>query len=102
MAQTETTSHPGFVESPADRDADRPPIQKATEREREHFRKIGRWKHEGHIEALERHMARGANERLAYSVFMSRRYSHVPTWFERQDDPSPFYERAKQLGFYRA
>ena len=77
------------------------PKHMVSEHDREHFRKIGRWKHEGHGEALKRHMARSGNERLAYSVLMNRRYERLPTWSQRQDDPSPFYERAKELGFYR-
>jgi hypothetical protein len=80
-------------------DADRPKL--ASEHDREHFRKIGRWKAESHREAFERHMALSLEERLVFSLGWTLRELPGSKWGRDEDDPSRFYDRARRLGLYR-
>lgn len=70
-----------------------------SDREREHLRRLGELKASSHAEATAAHLALPLEERLARSVALMRRFlASAPP---RQDDPSPFYERARRLGLYR-
>lgn len=75
-------------------------VAKASARDREHFRKIGRWKHESHQAAFRRHMALPIEERLVVSL--ARAIGELPGWrWGREDDtPEAFYDRARRLGLY--
>lgn len=70
-----------------------------SDREREHLRRIGELKARSHADALAEHLALPLAERLARSVALMRRF--LASTPPREDDPSPFYERAKRLGLYR-
>lgn len=70
--------------------------------DREYMRRIGRYKHESHQEAIRAHRELPANARLAIARRITADCRAFPTWDHRIDDPSPFYERAKALGMYRA
>jgi hypothetical protein len=73
------------------------------ERDRAHFRAIGRWKYESHQEALEEHLAKSGSERL---IDAFRMMLEGP-WFEPRfpgpdnDRPEELYDRARKLGLYR-
>ena len=73
----------------------------ASEWDRAYMRRLGRYKHESHEQARLEHLACAPNDRLASGFMMWAWAAKAPTWSFRVDDPSPFYERAKQLGFYR-
>jgi hypothetical protein len=61
--------------------------------------RIGAWKAESHAAALAHHLALPLAERLARSWALYE--AHRESLTEREDDPSPFYARARALGLYR-
>jgi hypothetical protein len=72
----------------------------ASERDREQFRRIGAAKAESHAEALAAHLALPLHERLerSWELYLRFRDPDAPP---RDDDPTPFYERARARGLYR-
>ncbi len=68
-------------------------------RDREVFRKLGEAKAEAHGDALAAHLALPLEERLERSWALYLRYRD-PNEPERDDDPTPFYDRARALGMY--
>ncbi|MCA9821033.1 MAG: hypothetical protein KC482_01675 [Dehalococcoidia bacterium] len=76
--------------------------KRASERDKEHFRKIGRWKAESHRIALEEHLAKSPSERLVAALAMTLRgpYFPGPAAGDETERP-PIYERAERLGLYR-
>jgi hypothetical protein len=71
-----------------------------SERDREQFRRIGEHKEESHRQAEERHRALPLAERLARSWALYLAFRSEASE-RRDDDPSRFYLRARQLGLYR-
>lgn len=73
----------------------------ASDREREHMRRIGEYKAASHRSAQDRHLALTLSERLerSWQLYLEGR-EHVAT-DRRDDDPSPFYEKARKLGLYK-
>ena len=69
--------------------------------DRECMRRIGAAKAESHAEAAARHRALPLRERLrrSWALYLAGR-SALPHG-ERDDDPTPFYDRARALGLYR-
>jgi hypothetical protein len=70
-----------------------------SDREREYMRRIGAAKAASHADATARHRALPLDERLRRSwelYLRGRATAHI-----RDDDPTPFYERARRLGLYR-
>lgn len=69
-----------------------------TSRDREHMRRIGAAKAGSHGEALARHLALTLDERLrrSWDMYLGGRAS--ANLSAREDDPSPFYRRARELG----
>ena len=72
-----------------------------SERDRDYFRRLGEWKAASHAEALREHLAKTPLERIEASIDLWRRFSNHPRSDLRIDDPTPFYDRARQLGFYK-
>jgi len=71
-----------------------------SERDRAHMQRIGAYKAESHAEAQARHLALPLSERLRRSWALSE--GHRDTLHpDRDDDPTPFYDRARALGLYR-
>ena len=64
----------------------------------EYFRRIGDSKRRAHEAALQEHLALTLDERLdrSWSLAIVAAEWDSP----RDDDPSPFYERARALGLY--
>ena len=60
--------------------------------------RVASYKAESHAEAQERHRALPLDERLRRSWELYLAGSAVGSSRERDDDPSPFYERARALG----
>ena len=73
----------------------------AGERERDHLRRIGAYKAESHREAEARHLALSLSERLERSWQLYLEGRSAAALERRDDDPSPFYEKARALGLYR-
>jgi hypothetical protein len=73
----------------------------ADDRERDHMRRIGAYKAASHDEARARHLALSLSERLASSWQLYLEGRSAAALARRDDDPSPFYERARALGLYR-
>lgn len=76
-------------------------MPKASDREREYMRRIGEYKEASHREATERHLALPIGERLARSWALYLAFRSTASSDRRDDDPSPFYARARDLGLYR-
>lgn len=74
-----------------------------SERDREHFRKIGRWNEELRMEDLREHLARSGNERLVAAFRLMLRGPYFVARYELPDDdhPEELYDRARKLGLYR-
>jgi hypothetical protein len=75
-----------------------PPSVAVSERDREHFRRLGALKAASHAEAQAAHLALPMVERLrrSWALYLV----HRAAFAGRQDDPSPFYDRARELGLY--
>ncbi|MCL4684561.1 hypothetical protein KJ059_07380 [Myxococcota bacterium] len=69
--------------------------------DREFMRRIGEAKAASHADAAARHRALPLRERLqrSWALYLAGR-SALPD-AERDDDPTPFYDRARALGLYR-
>jgi hypothetical protein len=72
-----------------------------SERDREVMRRIGAAKAASHVEAAARHSALPLVERLrrSWALYLAGRAARTPE--TREDDPTPFYERARKLGMYQ-
>ncbi len=75
-------------------------MEKASERDKEYMRRLGRYVAEANEAAREAWLALPPAERIARSERLCREY-RTKAGVERalrEDDPSPFYERARRLG----
>ncbi len=72
-----------------------------SERDRDTMRRIGAAKLASHAEATARHRALPLGERLRRSLALSERGRAVAGKPAADDDPSPFYNRARARGLYR-
>lgn len=71
-----------------------------SEKDREHFRRIGEWKRESHEWALREQMARSGFERLVHCLRAAQTFRS--SFREASDDdPGALMQRAKELGLYR-
>ncbi|MCO5202709.1 MAG: hypothetical protein M9925_13510 [Chloroflexi bacterium] len=71
-----------------------------SERDREHFRKIGRYVVDANRAAREEWLALPGTERIAKSEQLARRYrtrERVEAALA-EDNPAPLYKRARRLG----
>jgi len=68
--------------------------------DREYFRRLGALQAEGSAERLARHRALSVEDRLRRSLALSAAAMGVARRDRRDDDPTPFYERARRLGLY--
>ena len=72
-----------------------------TEKDREHFRRWGEWKREGHEAATRENLARTAEERLIVSLAVAIGAKSLDRWGRKFDVPLARYTRAKELGLAR-
>lgn len=75
-------------------------IPKASERDREYMRRLGKYVEEANEAAREEWLKLPGAERIVRSQELSRRYrtrERVEAALAK-DDPSPLYERARRLG----
>ena len=72
------------------------------ERDREFMRRVGAAKAASHAEVAARHRALPIVERLrrSWALYLAGRSSSMPQ-ARADDDPTPFYDRARTLGLYR-
>ena len=70
-----------------------------SQREQEFIRRIGTYKGDSHAAAAAEHRALPLEERLqrSWQLYLSSRDYAANV----DDDPSPFYDRARALGLYR-
>jgi hypothetical protein len=71
-----------------------------SERDRAYMRRLGTYKAAAHADAQARHRELPMSERLrrSWALYEAHRHTLPPV---REDDPTPFYDRARALGFYR-
>jgi hypothetical protein len=74
---------------------------RVSERDREHFRKLGRWKYESHREAFLRHMELPIAERLVRSIAWTLDELPAWKWPRNGDGPGALHKRARELGLAR-
>ncbi len=69
-----------------------------SEHDRAFMARVARYKAESHAEAQARHLTLPLDERLrrSWELYLGGRAAEGTR--ERDDDPSPFYERARALG----
>jgi len=69
-----------------------------SEHDRAFMARVASYKAESHAEAQARHLALPLDERLrrSWELYLAGRADGASR--ERDDDPSPFYERARALG----
>ena len=72
-----------------------------SDKDREYMRRIGVYKALSHREAQAEHLAASLDERLRRSWRLYERYRHRVQRADPTDDPTPFYERARELGLYK-
>lgn len=74
---------------------------KVSASDRDYMRRIAEAKAASHAEAAARHRALPLRERLrrSWEIFLAGRSAQGPA--DRDDDPTPFYDRARALGLYR-
>ena len=63
------------------------------------MKRIGAYESQAHADAQAEHLALPLAERLARSWALYE--SHRASLRRRDDDPTPFYARARRLGLYR-
>ncbi len=68
-------------------------------RDRAYMERIGAYESQAHADAQAEHLALPLAERLARSWALYE--SHRSSLRRRDDDPTPFYARARSLGLYR-
>lgn len=75
-------------------------VMSVSERDREYMRRIGEAKAASHADAAAAQRALALAERLqrSWSLYLACRSTIRD---DRDDDPRPFYERARALGLYR-
>ncbi|MBT6275518.1 MAG: hypothetical protein HOI95_15455 [Chromatiales bacterium] len=65
-----------------------------------YMQRLGEYKLISRTQASEAHLSQGVGARLQASWRLWLRYRGRFDERSRVDDPSPFYQRARQLGFY--
>lgn len=70
-----------------------------SDKDREYMRRLGVYKELSHREAQAEHLSLSLDERLRRSWRLYQRYRHLVRR-DDQDDPTPFYDRARELGLY--
>lgn len=73
----------------------------ASDRDREYMRRLGEYKAESHRDAQARHLALTLSERLERSWQLYLEGREHAALDRRDDDPSPFYAKARKLGLYK-
>ncbi len=72
-----------------------------SERDFDYMRRLGRFQEEGRKKRAAYHASLSLEERLARSLELSRAFLSRARVEARHDDPTPSYDRARKLGFYR-
>jgi hypothetical protein len=73
----------------------------ASDRDKRYFARIGALKEASHARAASAHQALSLDERLSRSWALYLAHRAAADLARRDDDPSPFYDRARRLGLYR-
>lgn len=75
---------------------------RVSDRDREYMRRLGEAEAEAHDQRLAEHLALDLAGRLRRSMALARQFWRSANHDKRHDDPTPFYDRARRLGLYRA
>lgn len=73
----------------------------ASDRDKAYFERIGAIKDALHQETTQRHRSLPLSERLTRSWALYLTHRSQKGLAQRDDDPSPFYDRARRLGLYK-
>jgi hypothetical protein len=73
----------------------------ASDRDKQYFERIGALKEASHSRAAKAHQSLSLDERLSRSWALYLVHRTTAELARRDDDPSPFYDRARRLGLYR-
>jgi hypothetical protein len=71
-----------------------------SDKDREYMRRIGVYKDLSHRAAQAEHLSLSLDERLRRSWRLYQRHRHLVRRDDPEDDPTPFYDRARKLGLY--
>jgi hypothetical protein len=71
-----------------------------SDRDKQYFARIGAAKEASHARAQQAHQSLSLDERLAASWALYLAHRAAADLSRRDDDPSPFYDRARRLGLY--
>ncbi len=74
---------------------------RVSDHDRAYMRRIGAYKAASHADAQARHLASTISQRLqrSWALYAANRHTLRRVV---HDDPTPFYDRARALGLYRA
>lgn len=75
--------------------------QLASERDREYFRRLGRWKDAVNAEDLREHLALPGHERVRRSELLYRNSAGWANTGFPEQEPRSIFELARKLGLYR-
>ena len=75
--------------------------ERASEKDREYMRRLGRWKAEVNAEDLRAHLALPPHERLRRSELLYRGSKGWANRTYKEREPRSIYDLAKELGLYR-
>ncbi len=70
-------------------------------RDRDYMRRLGEFQAQGAENRERAHRALSLSARLEQSMGFCRRFFSTANLAAREDDPTPFYDRARRLGLYR-
>ncbi len=74
---------------------------RVTQADRDYMRRLGALESAAHVERQDAHRTLTIGERLRRSLVLSQQFRATANLERRSDDPTTFYDRARQLGLYR-
>jgi hypothetical protein len=77
-------------------------VERASERDREYFRRLGKWKAEVNAEALREHLSLPALERIRRSERLHKGSIGWANTKHKEPEPRSILDEAKRLGLYRS
>ena len=72
-----------------------------SQKDREYMKRLGVYQAEGHAQRRSAHLALSVAERLRRSLALSATLRRSLSGTVPTDDPTPLYDRARDLGLYR-
>ena len=75
---------------------------RVSEKDRDYFRRLGKWKADVNAEELAKHLALPSRERILRSEQLNRKTLAWANQSGPEEEPRCLYERARRLGLYRS